>query len=756
MRIRVKLLLLVVLMGLALLVNLLALGFLARTVPTALKAVQEVGVRQQLIAVQMQAQLRDAEAALYRYLMEGETGFTTQFREQLQNFERNVTTYQAQAIHEEERTWAESLHATHQQAVEIGSDLIRLRDMQAAELLALETAWTELSTLLTGPVRAARQTDVAYQEVTRGMHNNLRDMFLVVTSYLTSPAETETVRFTEAVVGFRQQCERFRALGMTTQELAWAREIDHSFDEIQTLGSRLISRRGQLQIQFANFAAMLFHAGEEVLVGQIQPQAARNLAMVEQQLLSTLNFAVAASLVIALSISVLVGAVTLPLLRQMDAGILVLLQGARRVAIGNLDEPVRVASHGELSQLAEAFNAMMTDLATRERHLKARQSELEALRQVSLQLTSTLDPDRVLDTITNSALSLVDATEVHIFIGDPPGDTLKFAASAWRDEAEHLPARQPRADGLVATAARTGQPQVVNNADMHPLFDTPEARSWGIKAAAAFPLKPGDQSLGVFNISFDDRCTLSKDDLRILDLLADQAAIALENAWLYKNLAERETRLHTLAQKLVKVQEEERRLVGLDLHDGLTQLLLSANMHLNTLAALSNGLKDQARAELALACVCLRKAIEEARRIVSELRPAVLEEYGLIGGLGHYVNEMAQAENWEVEFTADPTQIKLDPGIEMAIFRITQEALTNVRKHAGTNQIRVDLRASDTDFNLIVQDWGRGFNPTDIFEDDQRLGLVGIHERAALLGGECQIESQPGQGARVWVRVPIR
>ena len=574
MRIRVKLLLLVVLMGLALLVSLLALGFLARTVPADLEAVQKVGVRQQLIAVQMQAQLRDAEAALYRYLMEGESGFTTQFYEQLQNFEKNVTAYQAQAIHEDERAWAESLHATHQQAGEIGSDLIRLRDLQTAELLELETAWTELSTLLTGPVPAARQTDVAYQQATRGMHDNLRDMFLVVTSYLASPAETETVRFSEAVVGFRQQSERFRALGVTTQELAWAREIERSFDEIQTLGSRLVSRRGQLQTQFANFAAMLFHAGQQVLVDQIQPQAARNLETVEQQLLSTLNFAVTASLVIALSVSVLVGAVTLPLLRQMDAGILVLQQGARRVAMGNLDEPVQVASHDELSQLAEAFNAMMIDLATRERHLKARQSELEALRQVSLQLTSSLDPDQVLDTVADSALGLVGATEVHIFVGDPPGDTLKFAASAWRDKAEHLPARQPRVDGLVATAARTGQPQVINNADSHPLFNTPEARSWGIKAAAAFPLKPGDQSLGVFNISFDDRYTFGQDDLRILDLLADQAAIALENAWLYNNLAERETRLHTLAQKLVQVQEQERRLVGLDLHDGLTQLLL--------------------------------------------------------------------------------------------------------------------------------------------------------------------------------------
>jgi two-component system sensor histidine kinase DegS len=223
---------------------------------------------------------------------------------------------------------------------------------------------------------------------------------------------------------------------------------------------------------------------------------------------------------------------------------------------------------------------------------------------------------------------------------------------------------------------------------------------------------------------------------------------------LYKSLADRETRLHTLAQQLAHVQEGERRLVGLDLHDGLTQLLLSANMHLNTLAALSNGLEDQARAELALARARLHEAIEEARRVVSELRPAALEEFGLVGGLRQYVIEMAQTENWKVEFNAEPAQMKLDPAIEAAIFRITQEALTNARKHASTSQIRVSLQATETDLTLIVQDWGRGFNPTAISEE--RLGLLGMYERAALLGGECQIESQPGQGARVWIRVPIR
>jgi signal transduction histidine kinase len=307
----------------------------------------------------------------------------------------------------------------------------------------------------------------------------------------------------------------------------------------------------------------------------------------------------------------------------------------------------------------------------------------------------------------------------------------------------------------MATAARTGQPQVVSQASTHPLFNTPDMRPWGIKAAAALPLKLGERALGVLNVSFDDRDTFGEDELRILGLLADQAAIALENARLYQSLADRETRLQTLAQKLADVQEEERRLIGLDLHDGLTQLLLSANMHFDTLASLAHNLDNQTQAELNLGRARLHEAINEARQVVSELRPAALEDYGLVGGLRHYVTELSQREKWQLEFSAPPGEIKLAPAIEAAIFRIAQEALTNTRKHAAAGRVRVALQLEAAELHLQVQDWGQGFNLAAISEESRRLGLVGMRERAALLNGECRVTSQPGQGTRIWVHIPL-
>jgi two-component system sensor histidine kinase DegS len=206
----------------------------------------------------------------------------------------------------------------------------------------------------------------------------------------------------------------------------------------------------------------------------------------------------------------------------------------------------------------------------------------------------------------------------------------------------------------------------------------------------------------------------------------------------------------------VNVQEEERRLVGLDLHDGLTQLLLSVNMHLNTLASLKPDLDSQATTELLLGRTRLRQAIQEAQQVVSELRPAGIEELGLVDGLRQYLLQTRETRKWEIEYKAAPGEINLAPAYENAIFRIAQEALTNAYKHGGAAKVKVHLHVADNNLILEIRDWGRGFNSDKLTDSEsKRLGLLGMQERAALLGGVCKIESQPGRGTRVWVSVPF-
>ncbi len=163
---------------------------------------------------------------------------------------------------------------------------------------------------------------------------------------------------------------------------------------------------------------------------------------------------------------------------------------------------------------------------------------------------------------------------------------------------------------------------------------------------------------------------------------------------------------------------------------------------------------DEARIELGQGRARLREAIDEARRVVSELRPPTLDDFGLVEGLRHYASDASQAEGWQLEFMAELGEVDVAPAVETAIFRIAQEALTNVRKHAHTMRIRVTLESDGRRLMLEVRDWGCGFDLEAFSEESERLGLVGMNERAALLGGECQIESHPQQGTTVWVSVP--
>jgi len=755
MSIRKKLMILAIVLGSALLINLLALIFLARTVGSGLETVEEVGIQQQVIALQMQAQIRDAEAALYRYLMEGEPGFAVQFEDQLRSFGQVVASYRSIATTGEEREWAVTLDDAYQDAAEVGAQLIQLRDQQTADLVALETQQAALSRLLAGPIRASGLAEAAYQESVSGMIGNLQEMSLAVISHLALPVETEGVRITDAMVGFRDDLQQFSTLAASENDLAWADELEASFGRIERLGSKLISGRDLQQAQFATFAAGLFYVGQEVLEGEIQPYAAANLSVARQQLMSAIDATITASIFVVITVSAIAAAVSLPLLRRIQVSMVALLQGAERVASGDLDHPVLVDGQDEFARLAEAANAMMKDLDARQRHLQARLSELEALRQVSLQLTSTLDLDTVLDTITSSAQSLLAAEGAHIFMCDDTGMNPVLAASSGLDEAKHIPPRAPRDHGLVATTARSGESQVVNSADEHPLFNTSEARAWDIEAAAAFPLKLGDRVLGVLNVALQDRRAFGEDDLRILGLLADQAALALENARLYKSLSNKENRLQEMVKTLAHVQEEERRLVGLDLHDGLIQLLLSSNMHLDTLTSMSSAFEDPAKSELSVGHTRLREAIEEARRVVLELRPTALEDFNIVEGLRHYSVEMSESEHWRLEFAAELGEAKIEPAIEAAIFRIAQEALNNIRRHAHAKRVLIELGNKGKDLILQIRDWGRGFDLDELRRDNNRIGIVGMHERAALLGGEFTVESRPGEGTKVLVRVPL-
>jgi nitrate/nitrite-specific signal transduction histidine kinase len=249
-------------------------------------------------------------------------------------------------------------------------------------------------------------------------------------------------------------------------------------------------------------------------------------------------------LLLLLALGVVVPALVVAVgVRRITRPITELIGAAQEVAGGNFGQAITARTGDEIEELAEQFNLMAAQLQESYAHLEQRLVErvraeealgryaeqLEALRQASLRLTSSLVLQPVLDTVLEHALQLIAADDAHIFLYD--GENLTFGAAFWAGDRQEEPYAEPRQDGLTYTVARTGERIVVPDVDNHPLYQG-QGWSWG-GAIVGLPLRIGEQVCGVMSVAFERPHTFDESELRVLELLADQAAVAIENARLH-------------------------------------------------------------------------------------------------------------------------------------------------------------------------------------------------------------------------------
>ena len=205
---------------------------------------------------------------------------------------------------------------------------------------------------------------------------------------------------------------------------------------------------------------------------------------------------------------------------------------------------------------------------------------------------------------------------------------------------------------------------------------------------------------------------------------------------------------------LIQIQDRDRQLTAYDLHDGIVQLMTAALLHLGAAEPIGARPNEAKRAEqLETATDLLRQAIDEARRLIGGLRPPALDELGVVGALTTFLDDHFAQSDVAAEFRHDVGSERPAPLVESTIFRIAQEALTNVVRHAQAKHVRIDLRREEEHFELSIRDDGLGFAPAD--RDRRRFGLRGMEERTRLLGGDFRVVTEPGRGTQIIVRLPI-
>ncbi len=208
-----------------------------------------------------------------------------------------------------------------------------------------------------------------------------------------------------------------------------------------------------------------------------------------------------------------------------------------------------------------------------------------------------------------------------------------------------------------------------------------------------------------------------------------------------------------LLHQLLNLQERERQLVAYEIHDGLAQELTGAIFRLQGFRELLAENPEEAWKTFDVGLNLLTQGIKEARGLITGLRPPILDELGIIAAIEYLVCESQERGGPRIEFQHDLQADRLAPSLQTAVFRMVQESLTNARHHSQSDRVRLELLEREGLLHVDVQDWGVGFDPAKI--KPHRFGLEGLQERVRLLGGRMTIDSEPGQGTRLHVELPI-
>ncbi|HEX9014505.1 MAG TPA: GAF domain-containing protein [Chloroflexota bacterium] len=460
-----------------------------------------------------------------------------------------------------------------------------------------------------------------------------------------------------------------------------------------------------------------------------------------------------------------------------------LTTASRRIASGDLDWSIDRRGPAEVGALAGAFDEMRARLkasleslekanSTLESRVEQRTKQLAALLEVSKLLTSTLDLRRLLDAVVARAgdvLELADAGVVALF--DERGDRLNVRGS-WGYGESIMMLSLARGEGTAGLAAVQSRPLLLDTAEAieeRRESLSVENRAWVVQATRrlgapasmmSVPLVVKGATIGTLTVEhYRDSRVFSTADLSIASALADQIAVAVENARLYEEIRETEALTSELLDKVISAQEDERRRIARELHDDTCQSLAVLAIRLADLAAGLPKAARQAQEEMERLKDQVSATLREVRTIAYNLRPNVLDDLGLTMALDWLCKEQVARRGLEVSLDIAEEQLDLPPAVETILFRITQEALNNVVKHSGASHARVSLARAESGVALEVEDDGLGFDVQRILRargSQATLGLHGMIERARLSGGTLRIVSYPGHGTRITAELPVQ
>jgi len=385
-----------------------------------------------------------------------------------------------------------------------------------------------------------------------------------------------------------------------------------------------------------------------------------------------------------------------------------------------------------------------------ERRVADRTRELETLNAVAGVVSRSLDLNEILHDALEKTLQVLDVEAGGIYLLDDTSEILTIAAQrGFGPEFIEAIAVLEVGEGFSGLVAQSGQPLVVKDVSADPRLTRMAARKEGLRSLASVPLHAKEKTMGALFAVTRGYREFSDQDVQLLTSIGHQLGVAIENA------QQREQIEATVRQSdMEKAVVAERNRLSRDLHDSVTQSLFATTLYADAVVQLvASGQMDRVAGNVHKLRKTARDALGEMRLLVFELRPPLLEQEGLVAALQARLESVEGRAGMETSLKVQG-ECCLAPNVEQALYRITQEALNNIFKHAQARSITISLRLAEPPETIMLEiaDDGKGFDSVAA-QEHGGLGLRGMAERVEGLGGQLMIKSEPGAGTIVQVQV---
>lgn len=319
---------------------------------------------------------------------------------------------------------------------------------------------------------------------------------------------------------------------------------------------------------------------------------------------------------------------------------------------------------------------------------------------------------------------------------------------------EHRSGDSPLPESIIVRDDTVGAALLRRQAVLCPSPGQVVAAPAGVSAALAAPLLAKERGLGVLLIGRDTAWPFGEADASLLAILSDQLATVMENVRLFEEVRAKEAARGELLSKVITAHEDERRRIARELHDEVSQSLTGVMIGITAAEGIRD--PDVLRKKLDSLYESAEAALAEVGKIVHDLRPTALDDLGLVSAVRLHARNLLEAAGVRLTFDASGFGYRrLPPAVEAAAFRVAQEALTNIARHARASAATVSLRLRAGILTVLIEDNGVGFNMEAMSRAGRGVGISGMQERAGLIGGTLRIHSQPGGGTRVELTVPV-